>query len=452
MRLQDRVLILTLCVQVLILLNQTVTLYHAGAQTASWETAGITGEDLNVEISLDTGRPKSILDRVERYLRGQRWFTSSWIGAWMVNDQEATQATVNINIIVTGSNVASTASVDYYIEGVPQGGGEPYRFLEAAGQSVTVGGSALENSTNLGITSHLEAMGLSTDQSWTIDYYVYAKAETTGSISGENLTMEVTETLFDTKEYEYYDPGTWSHLETNMAGPGTGGFHGNARPDAESVYPDPGFLRIGGVPGYDNWYCTYWSFMNKGIYDTPNIPYSEPGSLVIHEAHIRICPDTEPSSGYVIEIRMRNSPSWYATYIKSYDAYLLRKESVYGWTVNWTLPYLYSYDEYDSPDVSSFVQALLDDNYMEEENNYRSFLFFIDPLNTDPANCPTQVYIHHMEAGAGLLVRWGQYTASWYLLPPMSLSSMPITLDVIALSALIGATALLWRENRRNMR
>jgi len=43
------------------------------------------------------------------------------------------------------------------------------------------------------------------------------------------------------------------------------------------------------------------------------------------------------------------------------------------------------------------------------------------------------------------------YSASWYSLPPLSVADLPVTLDVVAWAALIGATALVWRENRRKM-
>ncbi|MBT7082601.1 MAG: DNRLRE domain-containing protein, partial [Chloroflexi bacterium] len=153
-------------------------------------------ESLDVQIRGTVERPSPLT----YYLNQVRNLLSSYY----VGGSEATQASTGIIVSITGINVASTASADYYIEAVAgDSSGNPYRFLEGNGTSITVDGANLTPTNQTTITHHLAAMGLSTTASHTIDYYVYVKAQATGAISGETLTSEIVKTKFDSVTFDY---------------------------------------------------------------------------------------------------------------------------------------------------------------------------------------------------------------------------------------------------------
>ena len=152
-------------------------------------------ESLDIDMRADIGRPSPLM----HYLMKAR----DNIAAYFVGGVEKTNATTGLVVSISGSNIGSTVSVDYYVEAVPQSGGSTYRFLEGNDTSVTVGGADLDLTNQTTIENHLTAMGLSTTASHTIDYYVYVKAEATGAISGDTLVSEITYQKFDTVEYQY---------------------------------------------------------------------------------------------------------------------------------------------------------------------------------------------------------------------------------------------------------
>ncbi|MFH2111688.1 MAG: hypothetical protein ABIJ47_10575 [Candidatus Bathyarchaeota archaeon] len=455
-KVQDRILILTLFVQTLVLVSQifTISIYAQQSYHASMvPTAG--GETLQVHIGTDTGRPRGIVDRIFRYLRGQPELTSSWIGAWMVEGVERTDATVGISISVTGSNVLSTATVDYWIEGRPQGGGEPFRFLEATGQSATVGGAALQASDPRGIAGHLEAMSLSTDQTWTVDYYVYVKAQATGAVSGETLTSEIVETKFDTKTYELYDPGTWTKIPVKKST----GYVGHARYDTSSVtLLDSADLSPSNVFGqssarqYTNWLDFENEDAEDSDYGSTMLPYVTPGTLVIHEAYIQMqakiaCPAQR------VTVNLNDATSWTSTGVDTWAEWLTRWGDRLPVSVTWNSPTFYVDQYYNTSDIGPLVQALVDGRSVSGSGRMTFYIAYDGDVQS------TWKTIYAWYGGYStwyrwptLYIRWSGYTASWYPLPPLSLASLPITLDVVAYAALIGATALLWRMNRRKMK
>ena len=442
LRIEEKVLILTLFVQVLLLVNQTVILAATAKQTMTASMVPtMGGETLQAHISTDTGRPEGILDHITRYLQGQSWFTNSWVGAWLVDDVERTDATVAISITVTGSNILSTATVDYYIEARPVGGGQPFRFLEATGQSATVGGAALQASDPRGITGHLQAMGLATTQSWTVDYYVYAKALATGAVSGETLTSEIVETKFDTKTYVFDDPGTWTQLAA-IRSTGWAGFVTSTTYYAVDADNTIAYFRLGG--GYDP---AYWAFRNDARYG-PQIPTVDAGSLVIQEAYIQMHSGrTTPSTTMDIYIHGSHA-SWQGNWITSLSTFntYLTNAKAYHTPVTWTPPSQVSGNLYNTASIVPLIQHKLDINSIATNGG---FCFFFDLTGTNNGQMYFRVW---PEYSGRLFIRWSQYTASWYPLPPMSLASLPITLDVVALTALIAATALVLRESRRKRR
>ncbi|MFH2109623.1 MAG: hypothetical protein ABIJ47_00020 [Candidatus Bathyarchaeota archaeon] len=461
LKLNDRILVLTLFVQTLILVNQvfTLSIYAQQSYQASMiPTDG--GETLQVYIDTDTGRPRGILDRIFRYLRGQPELTSSWLGAWMVDGVERTDAIVSISITVTGSNVLSTATVDYWIEGRPSGGGEPFKFLEATGQSVTVNGAALEDSDDRGIAGHLEAMSLATDQSWTIDYYVYVITEATGAVSGETLTSEITETKFDTKTYELYDPGTWTRIPVKKSD----GYVGYARLETNTVTlldpttsEDPSCAfgertPAAGLRQYTAWLCFQNNDAENSGYGSTMLPYVTAGTLIIHEAYIRMQAKAASPAQHVT-VNLNDVTSWTSTGVDTWAEWLTRWGDRLPVNVTWNAPTFAEDSFYNTTNIGPVVQALVDGRTVSSTGRMTFYIAAAGDAKT------YWKAIHGWYFGYAtwyrwptLFIRWSGYTASWYPLPPLSLASLPITLDVLAWSALIAATALAWRENRRKMK
>jgi len=178
------------------------------------------------------------------------------------------------------------------------------------------------------------------------------------------------------------------------------------------------------------------------------MPYVAPGTLTIEEAYIQFQAGNGGASS-TLEIRIWSSGNFQGNYITTYtgitNSYTYRRAQCYEDYVTWTPPYRYTGHTYNSTDVSLLLQEWSDGhNWL----NLGMICFFNDLSGTDNG----QMYWYPWPAREGrLFIRWSQYTASWYPLPPLSLASLPITLDVVALAALTGAVALAWRENRRKM-
>ena len=190
---------LTLCVILIffLMLNTTHSAYiaYGDSFSASMQSQNRL-ERLEIQLIGTAGRPSPLI-----YYLNQ---VKSLLSSYYVGGTEATQATTGITVSITGTNVDITASVDYYIEAIADDAtGNSYRFLEGNSTSVTVGGANLDLTNQTTIINHLEAMGLTTTTSHTIDYYVYVKAQAIGAISDDPLTSEIEKTLFDSVTYDY---------------------------------------------------------------------------------------------------------------------------------------------------------------------------------------------------------------------------------------------------------
>lgn len=439
LRIQDRVLILGIVIQVLLLVSQvfTVTILAQQSFQASMIPTG-SGEDLQIHIETDTGRPKGILDHITKYLQRQPWVTSSWLGAWFVGGVERTEATVAISITITGSNVASTATVDYWVEGRPSVGGQAHRFIQGTGKSVTVGGAALENSSNLGIPAHLQAMGLSTTESHTIDYYVYVVAEATGAVSGETLTNEIPETKFDTKTYSYVAPATWSTVMVSK----TVGFLGYARHDTQAVTKPTSLDSSNVVFGQrtdGRSYSCWLSFPGTGV----------PKDATIHEARVQFYHDGSGNGVQRVVVTAYDSTVWDSSYVDNYAEWTTRWNGRVAASVTWWAPYFYTGYKYNTTDIKTVIQALVNKATWTENSRVTIFVANDGDTRADFKSAKGWGWVGQ---SSYLYIKWSAYSASWYPLPPLSLASLPITLDVVAWAALIAATALAWRENRRKMK
>ena len=415
-RISDRVLILTLFVQILILVNQSVGLYTVAAQSMQASIIEPTGETLQVHIQTDTGR----LNLVEKLIKGVR----DWTSSYFVGGVERTNAETGITISVTGSNVASTAYVDYYIEAVPQSGGAAYRFLEGNNTAITVGGSSLSPTNQTSIENHLTAMGLSTTASHTIDYYVYVKAEATGAVSGETLTSEITYTKFDTVSYQYGTEVTDTYLVGASSDDGTyasWGWMGSVTAN-----------RLG-HQGYHYNSCLRWT----------NIDLDKDQSL--SNAYLRL-----RQSGDV------NGVGDIDSLIYGFDedntATFTGKPTGRALTTAYT-EWDFSSTRYEwkaSPDISGVVEEIISRSGWSNGNALGVLL--VDD------NCASEEYFDftaYDESGGNepeLVIQYISYESSWYPLPPMSLASLPITLNMVALTALITATVYAYKVNRRKIR
>ena len=419
LRIEEKVLILTLFVQVLLLVNQTVVLAATARQTmtASMMDPG-SPEALRISITTDTGRPRSLLDRAIRALLEVRWL-NSWLAEWLVGGQTRTQATVAISITVTGSNVQSTATVDYYVEA--RSGTNTYKFLQATGTQVTVGGAALQASDQRTIDSHLTLMGLSTTQSQTIDYYVYVKAEATGAVSGGTLVSEVAETKFDTVTYAYGPDVTQETLYTDM----------DTYVDSTQVWNNYGYDYYMYTDNEDSGGQRYGlvQWIITGLPDGATIESAEIECRLLSTttvgwtctayrnteafSELSVTWDDRPSltTGNSAGSGWPTPPAWQSWTVTDQfdDAYSGGSGTYYGVTLVPTWSSKNRYGTYYTSDKSASYQPRLNLEYIA-------------------------------------------YESSWYPLPPLSLASLPITLDVVALTALIAATALVLRESRRRMK
>jgi hypothetical protein len=414
-RISDRVLILTLFVQILLLVNQSIGIYTVAAQSIHASIIEPTGEKLEVHIETDTGR----LNPVEKLIKGAR----DWVGSYYVGGVEKTQATTGITISVTGSNVASTAYVDYYIEAVPQSGGTPYKFLEGNNTAITVGGSAHNPSNQTTITNHLTAMGLSTTASHTVDYYVYVKAAATGAVSGETLTSEILYTKFDTVTYGYGTEITEDLTPTLDGG----------------VYIGPS-NEGGGIWGAnDDFVGMYWNMKERLLtqYDIPEGVYTN-AELHLYEYSWdgtggSITWDLYSCTPFhMVTTYAANFTTW-ATQPASLDQVstltVTNKAEWRTWSGQGLTDYIDS-----KAGGAAYLKLMIPNEDFEVQFKNGGF----EDTKSARVNDP------HME------VTYLGFDASWYPLPPLSLAELPITLDVVAMAALIMATAYTLQSRRRN--
>jgi len=356
---------------------------------------------------------------------------TGWKNSFFVDGNERQNATTGISLTVTGSNVAGQASVDYYIEGVASdASGNSFRFLEGTGSAVTVGGSALTGTNETDITSHLEAMGLSTTTSHTIDYYIYAEVTATGAISGEPLISEIPRTLFDSVTYDVATEYTASLVPVNYQCDG----HIENGPGGYDYKYDSSYITIGGSNDY-----RYYGVLEVPITSIPDsaditymsFKYHGYATITYREFYLTSCP------------------------VSPYD----NRGTTSAWSVMWngidTGPQ-YS-DVVDVivgsnqeivlyPAAITDLEALLDSQdwfalgfkctEFTSSARYEK-IYAVDYSSATPK--PT-VYVEYMAFGA-----------SWYNLPPLSIVSMPLAQDVAAVLAVFFAGVVIVRkEKERN--
>ena len=157
------------------------------------------GEELKVSITV-TGRPDFVSylnDRCKRTL-----------AAWGVGGVEVSTVNIKFQVTVTGTNIANTAKVYFYVEARDSSGSPTYRELDysSSPQTVTVGSATTYETGSMSIDTHLSHLyGSVPTADKTVEYYVWCRVEATGLISGRAIVAEIPVTKFDTVTYDHGD-------------------------------------------------------------------------------------------------------------------------------------------------------------------------------------------------------------------------------------------------------
>ncbi|TFH13061.1 hypothetical protein E4H04_12660 [Candidatus Bathyarchaeota archaeon] len=287
-------------------------------------------------------------------------------------------------------------------------------------------------SNQTSIEEHLAAMGLSIDESHTVDYYVCVTAEATGAVSGDALTSEIVETKFDTVEYQY---GSVVQYTKAIYGGTSDGF----------VY-SAGILSHGG--SYDHLAdssSTYYDCRSYLLFTGFSIPHGVP--LLSATLNLRAKYTTTVYPTVTIEAEAADNPTRPASYA-DYNGRERGTVSVEWTPTQWNEPTWYS-----SPDILNVVQEVVDREGWSSGNAIQ--IFVADPDGWGEIVNDINYFTYDYEEGSRapkLSVTYLSYSASWYPLPPLSLADLPITLDVVAMVALIAATLYALHERRRGKR
>jgi len=200
-----RALLLLTCLCLLVTsINGIVDLSIKLRQTFTASAISDYDERLTVKVRCSSGRPSFAWWLAWSTLKATcSWHEGLWRLAWRVGSQKVTTVENALTITVTGSNIESPVTVNYYIEAKKPDGTVLGKTIDVTGASCNVGGSISDSTGSVDIDQHLSSLGLNTTQDQTIDYYVWVKVTATGLISGETLTAEVGPIEFDSVFYDY---------------------------------------------------------------------------------------------------------------------------------------------------------------------------------------------------------------------------------------------------------
>lgn len=380
------------------IVNMSVTSYVLLDDRKTASMSPNSRERLNIAVEADLGRPSPLsylMDRME-----------NWFGTWYVGGSEATQATTGITISITGSNVASQATVNYYIEGESSdASGNPYRFLEGNGTSINVGGPTINPSNQTNIEDHLGAMGLSVTETHIVNYYVYVNADATGAMSGEALTSEIPKTLFDTVTYEYgnvivetpplkadYYIDTFDKQTTN----------------------DLIIKSANRHPSEDDW-C------GLGVrYNCSMIPQG----VTIDEATWELTWKSDHEStmdaqylGEMQEDIISHDVEWRNSFERS------------DTRINVTLPIADAFDSLNQ-DITSLVQEFVNQADWGTDKLHMELVLRDQEITDSDTNKDASFYDDGSLYTPVLEIQYLGYQASWYQIPPLSVVDIPITLEM----------------------
>jgi len=413
-------LYLGLVLTVVLILNQGLQFYINATDTFTASMAAGDQETIDISIRTNIGRPSFLEHLLYRF----RELTATWY----VGGIQKTYAETGVEISITGTNIASQASVDYYIEAkASDSSGTPYRFLEGNNTAVTVGGAALDLDNQTTISAHLEAMGLSTTQSHTIDYYVYVTAEATGAVSGETLTTEITYTKFDSVTYQYGSIVT----ENYQVAFGS---------DDEEIIRSAEYYIDSGT------YLT-WGDKDSGSYDHEmalQFRYIEvPQGADITYAKVTFWTKTCYGSP-VTKIQGEKGPT---TGIYSYATFVGKERTTASVTLTSSG---WGDNIWKAKAITDIVQEIVDEPDWEA-GDY--LVIFCSDQSLGWGGADARLRADSYEGNSGLApkleIRYLSYGASWYNIPPLSVVDLPVTLDVVAVLAAVSTTAFIVQQTRR---
>jgi len=411
--------IIALCVGIA---NGVLDIYVKAAQTFTASAVTDYGEKVSIRIEGDTGRPPFL-----------------WMLAWKVGGQEVTTVTNGVTITVTGSNIASTATVDYYVKAANASGSPWTKTLQGSGVQVTVGGS-LQNSTGaVAIDDHLTAIGLSTTQDQTVDYYVWVRVTATGLISSQQLVAEVQETLFDTVSFDYMNLVSKTFYSSS-----TDNWMGYVRKGGQKFNPvtDSGDdIYFGVTSSYYN-YSGWAAFSGVGA--------DVPAGVTIVSASLEFRTGASGcDAGGQVVIQGLDDDYFAGTVIDTYDEYWTRPRT--SASVLWS--FTSAWDDntwYESPDISSIVQEIVDRSDWGGTGDDMCFFIQATPVITP---------VHKVcgyQTGANfkpkLHITYEGYTANWWRLPPLSIVGIPAGQQLLACVAAVIAGAIAINAIKRRKR
>jgi len=226
------------------------------------------GEELKASITV-TARPSFL-----SYLSRQ------WSLAWRVGTTQRENVNIKVQIQVTGTNIASDATVYFYVEARDASdASKTYKEIDYSsnGTQISVGSAATFQTDDMTIDTHLSHIyGSAPTSDKTVDYYVWCRVEATGLISGQTLTVEIPVTKFDTVTYDYGVETTTTDTFSITVGDNDGyvygrGLYSTARETAYKAETD-GCLQVGqSYSSTANYYYVYRVFLK---FDTTSIPES----------------------------------------------------------------------------------------------------------------------------------------------------------------------------------
>jgi len=138
---------------------------------------------------------------------------------WTVNGTYKSQGQVSLGYTLTVSyaNVQNIQLVSLYIKAVDAADSSSYTYTLASNKPLS-GSSPITDtgSTSRTISQHLSDCQASTTSAQ-IKYYIYCKVQATGSISGQTLTAEITETWFCTLNYAQQTESTSANVSPSVS-------------------------------------------------------------------------------------------------------------------------------------------------------------------------------------------------------------------------------------------
>lgn len=137
---------------------------------------------------------------------------------WTVNGtyKSQGQVTLGYSLTVTYANVQNIQLVSLYIKAVDNADSSSYTYTLASNKPLS-GSSPISDSgsTQKTISQHLSDCQASSTGA-TIKYYIYCKVQATGSISGQTLVAEITETWFTTLVYSQHTESTSANVTPSV--------------------------------------------------------------------------------------------------------------------------------------------------------------------------------------------------------------------------------------------